>query len=182
MSDIDSQIRSAITQFADSLVRLAKQAAIASVVRALGGAAPAAATATAQKAAPPAKKSRRSKKKSAAKPKAVVAAKVVAPSKSAPAKVVAPSKSAPAKVAALPKAAPAKKAKNAGRVRRDEAQIAATKKLVLDYIAKNPGKRSEQLRPGLKLDRAVFTDAITRLKADKKIKSKGQKRATTYWV
>ena len=171
MSDIDSQIRSAITQFADSLVRLAKQAAIASVVRALGGAAPAAATATAQKAAPPAKKSRRSKKKSAAKPKAVVAAKVVAPSKSAP-----------AKVAALPKAAPAKKAKNAGRVRRDEAQIAATKKLVLDYIAKNPGKRSEQLRPGLKLDRAVFTDAITRLKADKKIKSKGQKRATTYWV
>ncbi len=171
MSDIDSQIRSTITQFADSLVRLAKQAAIASVVRALGGAAPAAATPTAQKVAPPAKKSRRSKKKSAAKPKAVVAAKVAAPSKSAP-----------AKVAALPKAAPAKKAKNAGRVRRDEAQIAATKKLVLDYIAKNPGKRSEQLRPGLKLDRAVFTDAITRLKADKKIKSKGQKRATTYWV
>ena len=171
MSDIDSQIRSTITQFADSLVRLAKQAAIASVVRALGGAAPAAATPTAQKAAPPAKKSRRSKKKSAAKPKAVVAAKVAAPSKSAP-----------AKVAALPKAAPAKKAKNAGRVRRDEAQIAATKKLVLDYIARNPGKSSEQLRPGLKLDRAVFTDAITRLKADKKIKSKGQKRATTYWV
>lgn len=171
MSDIDSQIRSTITQFADSLVRLAKQAAIASVVRALGGAAPAAATPTAQKVAPPAKKSRRSKKKSAAKPKAVVAAKVAAPSKSAP-----------AKVAALPKAAPAKKAKKAGRVRRDEAQIAATKKLVLDYIAKNPGKRSEQLRPGLKLDRAVFTDAITRLKADKKIKSKGQKRATTYWV
>ena len=171
MSDIDSQIRSTITQFADSLVRLAKQAAIASVVRALGGAAPAAATPTAQKVAPPAKKSRRSKKKSAAKPKAVVAAKVAAPSKSAP-----------AKVAALPKAAPAKKAKKAGRVRRDESQIAATKKLVLDYIAKNPGKRSEQLRPGLKLDRAVFTDAITRLKADKKIKSKGQKRATTYWV
>ena len=171
MSDIDSQIRSTITQFADSLVRLAKQAAIASVVRALGGAAPAAATPTAQKVAPPAKKSRRSKKKSAPKPKPVVAAKVAAPSKSAP-----------AKVAALPKAAPAKKAKKAGRVRRDEAQIAATKKLVLDYIARNPGKRSEQLRPGLKLDRAVFTDAITRLKADKKIKSKGQKRATTYWV
>ena len=85
------------------------------------------------------------------------------------------------KPAGVPAAKPSKKAKKS-RVRRGEKQIAAAKAMVLDYIGKNPGKRSEELRAGLKMDRKTLADSLVRLKADKKIKSKGAKRATTYSV
>ena len=108
---------------------------------------------------------------------AVVAKKFGRPAAKAPVAKVAPV----VKVTAVPAAKPAKKAKKS-QVRRGEKQIAAAKAMVLDYVGKNPGKRSEELRAGLKMDRKTLADSLVRLKAEKKIKSKGQKRATTYSV
>ena len=53
-------------------------------------------------------------------------------------------------------------------------------KSVLEFIGSKPGSRSEDIRSGLGLPAATMADALKRLAADKSIKSKGQRRGTTY--
>jgi hypothetical protein len=52
-------------------------------------------------------------------------------------------------------------------------------KRVLDYIARNPGKRTEEIGKGIGAD---AKPALAKLRAEKKVKTRGQKRATTYTV
>jgi hypothetical protein len=51
---------------------------------------------------------------------------------------------------------------------------------VLDYIGKNPGKRSEELRAALDLDADYGAKIFAKLRETKKVKTKGERRATTY--
>lgn len=67
-----------------------------------------------------------------------------------------------------------------GRVRRTEAQIQQTMSKVLSYIESNSGSRSEEIRASLNLTAPQTADSLKRLLAEKSIKSKGQRRGTTY--
>ena len=78
------------------------------------------------------------------------------------------------------KAPSAKPAAKGGR--RTPEQIAATLETVHGYIKSHANVRSEHIRAALKLPRPVMLDALDRLRAAKKIKMKGMKRAATYTV
>lgn len=65
--------------------------------------------------------------------------------------------------------------------KRSEAEIAATVAKVLGYVKKHPGQRSEHVRAALGMLRPTMTDAIRRLVAEKKIRTKGEKRATEFF-
>ena len=71
-----------------------------------------------------------------------------------------------------------RRAAGAPRARRgvNEAQL----KTVLDFITKNPGKRGEQIRAALKLSTKVGGKILAKLRQTKAVKTKGQKRSTTY--
>jgi hypothetical protein len=71
-----------------------------------------------------------------------------------------------------------RRAASAPRARRgvSEAQL----KSVLDFIGKNPGKRGEQIRAALKLSTKVGGKILAKLRQTKAVKTKGQKRSTTY--
>ena len=71
-------------------------------------------------------------------------------------------------------------ARKGARVRRTEAQIQTTMQKVLSFIDSNPGSRSEEIRSSLGLPTPAMADALKRLMAEKSIKSKGQRRGTTY--
>jgi hypothetical protein len=53
---------------------------------------------------------------------------------------------------------------------------------VLDYIGKNPGKRSEEIQKALHLDGAYGKKVLAKLRETKAVKTKGERRATTYAV
>ena len=53
---------------------------------------------------------------------------------------------------------------------------------ILALIKKSPGARSEQLSAAMKMDAATLRIPMKALIAAKKIKVKGQKRGTTYFV
>lgn len=78
-----------------------------------------------------------------------------------------------------PKAGAAAK-KEGGRIRRTEAEIQQTMAKVLGYIDSHPGSRSEEIRAALHYSAPQMADALKRLMAEKSIKAKGQRRATTY--
>lgn len=83
---------------------------------------------------------------------------------------------APKKAAAAPKAA------SSGRVRRSTTELEQDAHRVLDYVRKNPGKRSEDIRASLKLDKAAWVRTVGRLVEKGQLKSQGEKRTTTYSV
>jgi hypothetical protein len=70
----------------------------------------------------------------------------------------------------------------AGRRKPRRGVADADVKRVLDFIAKNPGKRTEEIRSALELDSEYGGKLLAKLRADKKVKTRGQKRATTYAV
>jgi hypothetical protein len=70
----------------------------------------------------------------------------------------------------------------ATRGKRTPEQIAATLATVLGYIKAHPNTRSEHVRAALKLPKPVMLDTLDRLRAAKKIKMKGMKRAAMYTV
>jgi len=85
------------------------------------------------------------------------------------------------KAAGAPTAAkPSRAAAPATRGRRTPEQIAASVASVLGYIKAHPNARSEKIRAELKLPKPVMLDTLDRLRAAKKIKMKGVKRAATY--
>lgn len=64
--------------------------------------------------------------------------------------------------------------------RRSPSEILRTETKVVAYIEKHPGQRSEDIRKALKLSPSVTGDALKRLVSKKALRSKGQRRATTY--
>lgn len=64
--------------------------------------------------------------------------------------------------------------------RRSPREIERTLKTVADHIKKNPSQRAEDIRKALKLSPAETGDALKRLVENKSIKSKGERRQTTY--
>ena len=56
------------------------------------------------------------------------------------------------------------------------------KESVLEIITLNPGQRMEELGRMLDIPTKELTLPVKKLLAEKKIKTKGQKRATTYWA
>jgi hypothetical protein len=61
-------------------------------------------------------------------------------------------------------------------------QIDAMGGKILGLLKKSPGARSEQLSTAMKMDAATLRIPLKALIAAKKIKVKGQKRGTTYFV
>lgn len=84
-----------------------------------------------------------------------------------------------AKVAA-PKAKPAKRAKRGGE-KRSPKELELACKQFLAAVKKTPGQRMEQLREGLGGETKDWVLPARKLLGDKAIKTKGQKRATTYY-
>jgi hypothetical protein len=66
------------------------------------------------------------------------------------------------------------------RIRRSADQIESMKSEVLSFVKKNEGARAEEIRKALGLSPVQTGDTLRRLMGEKAIKSKGQKRATTY--
>lgn len=66
------------------------------------------------------------------------------------------------------------------RVRRSEKDILQMMSKVVAFIESNPGSRSEDIRAKLGVTAPQLADSLRRLIADKSIKSKGQRRGTTY--
>lgn len=64
--------------------------------------------------------------------------------------------------------------------RRDAKAIQRTQAKVFAFIEKNSGARAEEIRKALKITPTITGDALTRLMKAKSIKSKGERRATTY--
>jgi len=56
------------------------------------------------------------------------------------------------------------------------------KENVLEIITLNPGQRMEELGRLLDVPTKELTLPVKKLLAEKKVKTKGQKRATTYWA
>ncbi len=77
-------------------------------------------------------------------------------------------------------AAARRAAAGGGRIRRTEAQIQQTMSKVLSFIESNAGSRSEEIRASLNLTAPQTADSLKRLLSEKSIKSKGQRRGTTY--
>lgn len=76
---------------------------------------------------------------------------------------------------------PAKKGKSGRLARRSAAEIARALDAVIILVRKNKqGLRSEEIRKALKLDVREVPRVLKEGLAKKKLKSRGQKRATTY--
>lgn len=99
----------------------------------------------------------------------------------------APARRAPGAVAArtgkptnAPKKAPAKPAKESNGGRRSPAKLARQTKRLLAHIKDNPGQRSEQISAATKISTSELALPLKKLVAEKKIKSSGVARGTTY--
>ena len=68
------------------------------------------------------------------------------------------------------------------RIRRSPEQLAKTQDKILTHIKANPGCRMEDMTAALGEDAYTLRGPLNQLKADKQIKTKGQKRATAYFV
>jgi hypothetical protein len=73
-------------------------------------------------------------------------------------------------------------ATSARRGKRTKEQLEALTNALLKYIGKNPGHRMEQISAGMKISSKELTLAMQKLKAEGHLKTKGQKRATAYFV
>ncbi|APR83519.1 Hypothetical protein A7982_08868 [Minicystis rosea] len=99
-----------------------------------------------------------------------------------PAKVVVEEPKARAAKAAPAKAAPAKaSSKRKAGEKRTPAQLATITEEVFNHIKSNPGQGVEQIAKALANSTKELTLPIRKLLSDKKIGSKGQKRATRYF-
>jgi hypothetical protein len=70
--------------------------------------------------------------------------------------------------------------KTGKRGKRSTAQVAQTGERLMIYIKKNPGLRGEQLASVFKTDSKTIRLPLQRLIAEKKIKTKGQRRGMSY--
>jgi hypothetical protein len=77
--------------------------------------------------------------------------------------------------------APARK-KASDRGRRSAGELAKTQARLLAQVTAKPGQRIDQIAKELGLSTKELALPARKLIADKAIATKGQKRATTYWV
>ena len=66
--------------------------------------------------------------------------------------------------------------------KRSSDQIAETTKAVMSYVRKNPGQGVEAIAKGLGTVTKELTLPIRKLVGERELKTKGQKRATKYFV
>ena len=85
----------------------------------------------------------------------------------------------PRSTAAAPRAAAAAGGKGK-RVRRTLADIQKTMDRVAEYVSSHDAVRAEDIKKALKLTSAQNGDALRRLVESKVLKTKGERRATTY--
>ena len=64
--------------------------------------------------------------------------------------------------------------------KRSPDELAALSKRLLDYIAKRPGQRIEQIAEGMGTSTRELSLPLKKLISERRIGRKGQKRATTY--
>ena len=86
-----------------------------------------------------------------------------------------------AAVDALGSATPSRAGRGGHGVKRSPAQLEKTAATVRAFIAKHPGLRIEQINKSLKLTTVELALPIRKLIASGEIKTKGEKRATTYF-
>jgi hypothetical protein len=91
-------------------------------------------------------------------------------------------KAAVAHVARPAARAPAPKARAKGGRRQSRGLAEADVSKVLEYVGKNPGKRSEQIRAALGISPEVTGKVLAQLRAGKKVKTKGDRRTTAYFL
>jgi DNA-binding NtrC family response regulator len=155
MSDIDTEIKGRVEAFVSELSELVRKAALEAVTSALGGAG---ISLPSGKPAAPAKKGGRSKAE--------------------PAPAARAESSRKAGKAASPKAAPAKRKPGA---KRSPEEISRTTEQLFDYIQGHPGERIEEIAKALNTSTKELTLPIKKLLSDKKISSRGTRRATKYF-
>jgi len=151
MSDVENELRSRVDSFVTELSALIRRQALEAVEEVLK---------KGETAAPPARKVGR--------PAKVEEPKVA---KAKPAAAAAP------KAAAKPSAAAKRKAGE----KRTPAQLAQITDQVYNYIKANSGQGVEQIAKALQTSTKELTLPIRKLLTDKKVGSKGQKRATRYF-
>ena len=178
MSNIDDEIRAQIEAFAANLTAMVRRAALEAVTSAIGGA-PAAAPARVAT-----KRGRgRPKKAAAAAPAEAAAAPVkaaaIAKAAKAPAAAAKPAKAAPAPKAPVSKRAAAPK--RASGEKRPPAELAKLVEKLHDFIKGHPGQRMEAIGKALGTPTKDLILPVKKLLAAKKIRVKGQKRATEYF-
>lgn len=59
-------------------------------------------------------------------------------------------------------------------------KASVTPDLLLDYVTKNPGQRGEQISAALGTDSTSMRPTMQKLIAEKKVKTRGERRAMTY--
>jgi hypothetical protein len=161
MSDNDNELRARVDVFVNELSALIRRQALEAVEEVLKkGAEPAAAPVA--PAAAPRKRGRPTK--------AAVAARAKAQAQAKPAPAPAP---APVKPIATPK-------RKSGEKRTPQ-QLAQITEQTYNYIKSNGNQGVEQIAKALGTSTKELTLPIRKLLADKKIGSKGQKRATRYF-
>jgi hypothetical protein len=79
-----------------------------------------------------------------------------------------------------PASGPPKKRRKGAR--RDPKAIEITVAAVLAFVEQSPGLRAEQIAKGVGGDKGDISDALARLRAAKKVKTKGHKRSMTYSI
>jgi hypothetical protein len=76
----------------------------------------------------------------------------------------------------------ARRAPSAKRHRRTAKDLEALGQTIHDFVSRNPGARAEQIKLALKLDDADWALPVKKLVDDGRLGTKGEKRATTYFV
>jgi hypothetical protein len=81
-----------------------------------------------------------------------------------------------------PNRAPAASERHQAGAKRSPAELAALIKKLHGYIAKHPGLRIEMIGSGLGLPTKALVLPVKRLISERKVTTKGQKRATLYFA
>jgi hypothetical protein len=82
-------------------------------------------------------------------------------------------KRAPSKRAEQPKAA-------SKRIRRSAEDLERVASAIFDYVAKNPGKRAEEIKSALQIPTASWALPVKKLVDEGRLVARGAKRSTTY--
>ncbi|MFT3773596.1 MAG: DNA-binding protein [Minicystis sp.] len=151
MSDVENELRSRVDSFVNELSALIRRQALEAVEEVLK---------KGGEGAAPTRKVGRPAKAAVEEPKARGAKATTA-------------KAAPAK--------PSAAAKRKAGEKRTPQQLAAITEQVFNYIKSNPGQGVEQIAKALATSTKELTLPIRKLLTDKKVGSKGQKRATRYF-
>lgn len=152
-TQLDRQIQDRIQAFLTELSGLVRQSALEAVQAALGGGV----------AAPVRRGPGRPRKNAAAGPIAAAAPAGAAGSKSGA-------------------SAAGKPARRAKRAKRTSADVDATAAALLAYVAANEGQSIEQIGKGMGVATKELKLPVIKLMEAKKLKTKGQKRGTKYFV